>query len=45
MAANDSMVKDRLIASSMDFVGDPRAELADTVKRDYAKRAKLIREA
>ena len=43
-AANDTDVKDRLIASGMDFVGSTPAELADTVKRDYAKWSRLIKE-
>jgi len=43
-SANDAEVKDRLIASGMDFVGGAPAELADTLKRDYAKWAKLVKE-
>ena len=43
-SANDAEVKDRLIASGMDFVGGTPAELADTLKRDYAKWAKLVKE-
>ena len=43
-AANDTEVKDRLIANGMDFVGGTPAQLADTVKRDYAKWSKLIKE-
>ncbi len=43
-AANDAEVKDRLIASGMDFVGGTPAELAETVKRDYAKWMRLIKE-
>ncbi len=43
-SANDAEVKDRLIASGMDFLGSTPAELADTLKRDYAKWAKLVKE-
>ena len=43
-SANDAEVKDRLIASGMDFVGGSPAELAETLKRDYAKWAKLVKE-
>ena len=43
-AANDTEVKDRLIANGMDFVGGTPAELAEIVKRDYAKWSKLIKE-
>ena len=43
-AANDTDVKDRLIASGMDFVGSTPGELADTVKRDYVKWSRLIKE-
>ena len=43
-AANDTEVKDRLIGNGMDFVGGTPAELAETVKRDYAKWSKLIKE-
>ena len=43
-AANDTEVKDRLIANGMDFVGSSPAELADVVKRDFAKWSKLIKE-
>lgn len=43
-SANDPEVKDRLIASGMDFVGGTPAELAATLKRDYAKWAKLVKE-
>ncbi len=43
-SANDAEVKDRLIASGMDFVGGTPAELAETVKRDYAKWQKLVKE-
>lgn len=44
-AANDAEVKDRLIANGMDFVGSTPAELADTLKRDYAKWSRLVKEA
>lgn len=43
-AANDSEVKDRLIASGMDFVGSTPAELAETLQRDYAKWSRLVKE-
>ncbi len=44
-AANDAEVKDRLVASGMDFVGSTPAELGDTVRRDYAKWTRLVKEA
>lgn len=43
-AVNDAEVKDRLIASGMDFVGSTPAELADTMKRDHAKWSRLVKE-
>jgi len=43
-AANDTEVKDRLIANGMDFTGSTPGELAETVKRDYAKWLRLVKE-
>ena len=43
-SVNDAEVKDRLIANGMDFVGSSPSELADVVKRDFAKWSKLVKE-
>ena len=43
-AANDAEVKERLVASGMDFVGSTPAELAEALKRDFAKWTKLVKE-
>jgi tripartite-type tricarboxylate transporter receptor subunit TctC len=41
---NDAELKERLIAGGMDLVGSTPAELAEVIKRDYAKWARLIKE-
>ena len=40
----DPEVKERLIASGMDFVGSTPAELGDVIKRDYAKWTRVVKE-
>jgi tripartite-type tricarboxylate transporter receptor subunit TctC len=42
---SDAEMKERLIAGGLDFVASTSAELADVVKRDYAKWSRLVREA
>jgi tripartite-type tricarboxylate transporter receptor subunit TctC len=41
---NDPEVKERLIASGMDFVGSTPAALGDVIKRDYAKWTRVVKE-
>jgi tripartite-type tricarboxylate transporter receptor subunit TctC len=42
---NDTELKERLIAGGMDFAGSSPAELADVIKRDFAKWTRLIKES
>lgn len=41
---SDPDVKERLIASGMDFVGSTPAELGDVIKRDYVKWTRVVKE-
>ena len=41
---NDAELKDRLIAGGMDVVGSTPAELAELIKRDYAKWTRVVKE-
>ena len=41
---SDPEVKERLIASGMDFVGSTPAELGDVIKRDYVKWTRVVKE-
>ena len=43
-AVNEPDLKERLITSGMDFVGGTSAELAETVKRDFAKWTRVVKE-
>ncbi len=42
---HDAELKERLTAGGLDLVGSTPAELADVVKRDYAKWSRLVKEA
>ncbi|HTD91872.1 MAG TPA: tripartite tricarboxylate transporter substrate binding protein [Burkholderiales bacterium] len=41
---NDAELKERLIASGMDFVGSTPAELGEVIQRDFAKWTRLVKE-
>ena len=41
---NDSELKERLITGGMDVVGSTPAELGETVKRDYAKWTRVVKD-
>ena len=43
-AVNEPDLKERLITSGMDFVGSTSAELGETVKRDFAKWTRVVKE-
>ena len=43
-AVNEPDLKERLITSGMDFVGNTSAELGETVKRDFAKWTRVVKE-
>ncbi len=43
-AVNEPDLKERLITSGMDFVGGTSAELGETVKRDFAKWQRVVKE-
>ena len=44
-AVNDAELKERLTAGGLDLVGSTPAELADVVKRDFAKWSRLVKAA
>ena len=41
---NDAELKERLIASGMDFVGSTPTELGEVIQRDFAKWTRLVKE-
>jgi tripartite-type tricarboxylate transporter receptor subunit TctC len=43
-AVNEPDLKERLVTSGMDFVGSTSAELGETVKRDFAKWTRVVKE-